>query len=511
MQRPDLTRSTALDTPVPAGRAGAPAAVGAADGLPRAQHVRNERLSRVLDGPGWIWVRPALDAVALITSVILTTRWPGEHQTAGRTWALVAFPPMVMVLLALRGMYERRLRVAILDGIAPVVAAISIAAMAVVVVQVYAAGNPLLPGALAHVWALSVGLVGGGRVAAVGLQRVARARGWTGRRTLVVGAGEVGARVAGRLREHPQYGLRPVGFLDADPLHTDATAKVDLPVLGGAEDLTWIAEQMGVQHVVLAFSSQPDRTLVPLVRRCEEMGLEVSVVPRLFDSVNDRFAYETVGGLPLLRLRHVNPLGWQFAVKHLFDRVAAAALLLVFAPLMAAVALTVRVSSPGPVLFRQRRVGRDGKAFDLLKFRSMAPVALRPPDSTGAHAMGRDEAPGGVEGADRRTRLGRLLRRTSLDELPQLINVLFGQMSLVGPRPERSEFVELFAEHVDRYVDRHRVRSGITGWAQVHGLRGKTSLSDRVEWDNYYIEHWSLGLDVKILALTAVAIFRAAE
>jgi len=178
----------------------------------------------------------------------------------------------------------------------------------------------------------------------------------------------------------------------------------------------------------------------------------------------------------------------------------------VLAPLLLCIAAAVKLTSRGPVLFRQCRVGRDNQEFDLLKFRSMGP----PPDD-GGFAPVAGSAPGGVEGLDRRTVVGRFLRRTSLDELPQLLNVARGEMSLVGPRPERPEFVEAFVRDITRYGERHRVKSGITGWAQVHGLRGQTSLSDRIEWDNYYIEHWSWKLDLKILALTVVAVLRPAE
>jgi lipopolysaccharide/colanic/teichoic acid biosynthesis glycosyltransferase len=175
----------------------------------------------------------------------------------------------------------------------------------------------------------------------------------------------------------------------------------------------------------------------------------------------------------------------------------------------------VRLTSPGPMLFRQGRVGRDGKPFDVYKFRSMRLSPSAQADGDGGCSveflLAGDIAPGGVEGADRRTLIGRLLRRSSLDELPQLLNVLRGEMSIIGPRPERPEFVELFRDDVTRYGDRHRVKSGITGWAQVHGLRGQTSLAERVEWDNYYIAHWSLGLDLKILALTVLALFKASE
>jgi lipopolysaccharide/colanic/teichoic acid biosynthesis glycosyltransferase len=206
----------------------------------------------------------------------------------------------------------------------------------------------------------------------------------------------------------------------------------------------------------------------------------------------------------------------QFALKHTFDRVFALVLLVGLSPVILCVALAVRLSSRGPVLFRQRRIGRDGKAFDLYKFRSMrlAPeqTELSDDDSTAFEfLLGGDTAPGGVEGDDRRTPIGRFLRRSSLDELPQMLNVLRGEMSLIGPRPERPEFVELFNQDIIRYDDRHRVKSGITGWAQVHGLRGQTSLAERVEWDNYYIAHWSLGLDLKILALTFAALLRNGE
>ena len=226
-------------------------------------------------------------------------------------------------------------------------------------------------------------------------------------------------------------------------------------------------------------------------------------MPRLYDSINERATLHYVGGLPLLTLRPTDPRGWQFALKHASDRTVAALALIALSPLLAAIALAVRLSSPGPVLFRQRRVGRDGHVFDVLKFRTM-----RSDRNAATFVPAEGSAPGGVEGEDRRTRLGTLLRDSSLDELPQLFNVLRGDMSLVGPRPERPEFVERFAREVARYEDRHRVRSGITGWAQVNGLRGQTSIADRVEWDNYYIQNWSLRLDLRIVALTAVEILR---
>jgi lipopolysaccharide/colanic/teichoic acid biosynthesis glycosyltransferase len=194
------------------------------------------------------------------------------------------------------------------------------------------------------------------------------------------------------------------------------------------------------------------------------------------------------------------------AVKHAADRVIAATLILLVLPLLVLIALAVKATSAGPVLYRQRRIGRDGRTFDILKFRSMGM-----PGAVDRFQLRPGSAPGGVEGSDRRTVVGKVLRRTSLDELPQLLNVVAGDMSLVGPRPERPEFVQLFADEIPGYAGRHRVKGGMTGLAQVRGLRGQTSIADRAQVDNEYIESWSLGLDLKVLLLTCRAVFQPAE
>jgi lipopolysaccharide/colanic/teichoic acid biosynthesis glycosyltransferase len=219
---------------------------------------------------------------------------------------------------------------------------------------------------------------------------------------------------------------------------------------------------------------------------------------------------EHVGGIPVFELRQVDPKGWEFALKHGIDRVAAALLLLALSPVLAASAIAVYASSGSPVLFRQRRVGRGGQVFDLLKFRSMRPPVEGvpgPPVAVGDD----DRAPGGVEGDDRRTAVGRFLRAWSLDELAQLVNVVRGEMSLIGPRPERPELAGGYVERVNRYGERHRVRSGITGWAQVNRLVPGTSLADRAELDNWYIQNWSFWLDLKIALMTIPAVLRRSE
>ncbi len=459
----------------------------------------------LLEGRGWSWLRPALDALMLSLAVLIAVRWPGEPVAATSALPLAVFPPAVMTMLALRGMYVRRLRVSVLDGVAPVISGISFGAMALVAAQIYVFSQELQTAVLVHLWIAAVVGVGTGRIATAWAQRAARVRVLIGRPALIVGAGLVGGKVARRLQDNPDYGLRPIGFLDANP--PDAGRVSGLPVLGDPADVDWIASLSGAQHVVLAFTQAPDQELVDFAKRCNELGLEVSVVPRLFEAVNDRFSYEAIGGLPLLALRQTRPRGLSFTAKHLCDRTVALVAVTVLAPLLLCIAAAVKLTSRGPVLFRQCRVGRDSQEFDLLKFRSMGPL----PSTDAGFAPIAGSAPGGVEGLDRRTLVGRVLRRTSLDELPQLLNVARGEMSLVGPRPERPEFVEAFVRDITRYGERHRVKSGITGWAQVHGLRGQTSLSDRIEWDNYYIEHWSWKLDLKILALTLLAVCRPTE
>jgi exopolysaccharide biosynthesis polyprenyl glycosylphosphotransferase len=476
-------------------------------------------LQWLLEGPGWSVLRPLADFALLCVAVVLAVGGVHGllHVSAVRA-PLLAMPALVMLLLYLRGLYRTRLRALVLDGVAPVLSAVSVAAMTVAMLGLLANGRIPSQTDWVRSWLFALLAVGAGRVVLSLAQRWARAKRLVGKPVLIMGAGIVGAQVARRLEHHPEYGLAPVGFLDDDPRSIAEVGGREMPVLGTVEDLDETVKQTGVKNLIVAFSSVADARVSRLIQRCQELGVEVSVVPRMFDTINNRVGYDTVGGLPLMSFTTVNPRGVQFALKHAFDRVFALALLVLLSPVILCAALAVRLSSSGPVLFRQRRVGRDGKAFDLYKFRSMrldsdgSQAELSGDDTTALDfLLGGDTAPGGVEGDDRRTPIGRFLRRSSLDELPQLLNVLRGEMSLIGPRPERPEFVELFNQDIIRYDDRHRVKSGITGWAQVHGLRGQTSLAERVEWDNYYIAHWSLGLDLKILALTFGALFHNAE
>jgi exopolysaccharide biosynthesis polyprenyl glycosylphosphotransferase len=455
----------------------------------------------------------ALDALMLvlaILSAIVGARAANLDTTGtGLIWLM---PPVVIGLLALRGMYRPKVTLAFLDDAGHVVGATSVAAMVIVAIAALALEPGHYAQLAARAWVFGILYVAGGRLVLGLNQRAARRQRTVGKTTLIVGAGRIGAQVERRLEELPELGLRPVGYVDAFPPSEEQVGGRRSDVLGGPDDLAKIVEKTGAEHVVIAFLSSrgSDAKLVQIVRECDQLGLEVSLVPRLFESINVRVGLEHIGGMPLFRLRMVRPKGWQFVIKHALDRVAAALLIVLLSPVLLGSALAIKLSSPGPIFFRQRRMGRDGREFDLLKFRSMR---MPDPDSSENVLMLLPEntAPGGVEGADRRTAVGTLLRRYSLDELPQLFNVLRGEMSIVGPRPERTTYVRLFEEKIYRYSDRHRVKSGVTGWAQVHGLRGKTSLSDRTEWDNFYIENWSLWLDFKILVMTVGAIFKPAE
>jgi exopolysaccharide biosynthesis polyprenyl glycosylphosphotransferase len=317
----------------------------------------------------------------------------------------------------------------------------------------------------------------------------------------------VGHLLAKRLDENKEFGLRPIGFLDKEPLPAETNGSAPA-VIGASWDLDRVVGEYHVEHVVFTFSSAPTEVYLRLLKRCEELGVRTSLVPRLFEKATTQASVESLGGLPLVTSHARHPRGWEFSAKYALDRLAAVVMIAFLSPLFAALAAAVWISLGRPIFFRQERIGMDGKRFQMLKFRSMRPPVKGEDEPLSLHA---DSAPGGVEGADRRPRVGALMRTLTLDELPQLVNVATGEMSFVGPRPERPEFVEVFAGNVHRYDERHRVKSGITGWAQVHGLRGRTSIADRAEWDNYYIENWSLWLDLKVMLLTFAAVLRSGD
>ena len=457
-------------------------------------------------GRAWAFARFSLDGVMLLSAAVAAAFGSSAAGVPAPSapWTVV-FGLVVLGILGTRGMYGSRLHYELLEDLRSVVIATSLAGMAVLSARELIAAPTDLSAQVIRTWAFATAYVAAGRVALNWSRTQAYRHGESVRPTLIIGAGKVGRLAAARLLQHPELGLKPVGFLDKDPLVAENDSlPLPLPVLGASWDLDRVVSQHRVEQVIITFSRAPHEVLLRLVRRCEELGVNVAFVPRLFEKVTSKLTVEHIGGLPLISARGANPKGIQFATKYAVDRVVAGMILLLALPIMIPAAFGILLTLGRPLFFRQVRVGRDGRTFAMLKFRTMRPV--EPELDEHELELPPDTAPGGVEGGDRRTRIGTFLRRTSIDELPQLINVVKGEMSLIGPRPERPEFVGLFEQSVYRYGDRHRVKSGITGWAQVHGLRGKTSLSDRVEWDNFYIENWSLWLDLKVLLLTFLAV-----
>jgi Undecaprenyl-phosphate glucose phosphotransferase len=310
------------------------------------------------------------------------------------------------------------------------------------------------------------------------------------KRVLVAGAGELGRHVADTLLAHRELGYRVVGFLDDER----GFAYKDVPVLGGLGDTMKVAAEQRADQLYIALPLEEHAQMVQLIRSVSNECLDIKVIPDLVQYATIRAELEDLDGIPIISLNEVPLRGWSSMAKRLMDVAVgtAALLLLTVVPIFPIVALLIRwKGGPGPILLRQERMTLDGKTFQIYKFRTMVDEAER------------DTGPVWAQPEDpRRTPVGVWLRRFNLDELPQLLNVITGEMSLVGPRPERPPFVRQFKERMPQYMLRHRVKSGITGWAQVNGWRGNTSIEKRIEYDLYYIENWSLLLDVKILILT---------
>jgi Undecaprenyl-phosphate glucose phosphotransferase len=322
--------------------------------------------------------------------------------------------------------------------------------------------------------------------------REARRRGFNLRHVLVVGDGDLARAVADGMLRHPELGLKVRGFLTDDPARVGAMVGA-VPVCGLWDEVADVVARGGVDQVVLALPFEALPRLGGLVSGLDSAAVDIKVVPDVERFVSLRSGIEEFEGLPVISLRATPLMGWNRIMKRAMDISIGAVALIALSPLMLLIAAVVKLTSRGPVLFSQERMGLDGRVFRVWKFRTMRDDAE---DVSGPVWAVADDP--------RRTAIGAVLRRLSLDELPQLLNVMRGEMSLVGPRPERPVFIAEFRRHVPRYMLRHMVRAGITGWAQVNGWRGNTSIEQRIQYDLYYIENWSLLLDLKILGLTFV-------
>jgi exopolysaccharide biosynthesis polyprenyl glycosylphosphotransferase len=435
-----------------------------------------------------------LDAVALA----LPMTWLGGVDPAGPAFVVVA-----LLVLALGGAHHPRMTLSALMEAPRHLPRLGLALLLVAPFASLLGGDLGL--ARHALWAVPcfVGLRSVGYAAV----RSARRHRLIAEPTLVVGGGRLGMDLLATMQEHPELGLHGVGFL------TDGSPLDEREPLGGLGDLDLVLDTYGVRKVIVAYGPTREAQLVDLVRSAALRDVDVHIVPRFYDvgTTPSGPDVEDLWGIPLHRVHRATPGLGVRRVKRLIDVVVSGTALALLSPLLLVIALAVRLGSPGPVLFRQPRTGQGGADITMLKFRTLRmPAVEECPEQVAAESTRTTMHVRQVDVERRQTRVGTLLRRTSLDELPQLWNILRGDMSLVGPRPEERTYAAQFADSVHGYRDRHRLAVGLTGWAQIHGLRGETSIEERARFDNHYIEHWSLWHDVVILVRTVAAVQRQA-
>jgi exopolysaccharide biosynthesis polyprenyl glycosylphosphotransferase len=414
---------------------------------------------------------------------------------------LLAIGPLFLLLFRGRGLYQPQRTGSLLHEAGGVTQATAMGVVSLVALTFFA-GSPLQSRSVVAVFSVlaPVGVVGFRTAGRLGL-RALRRRGLNQRFVLVVGAGRLAEEIIQRIHAHPEAGLQVLGVL-ADQGRGAYDRVAGIPVLGGLSNLKEVlhAKEHRVDQVILALPQHETHALEKVLADLDDEIVSVKLVPDLLRVTTLRTSVESLDGLPIIGLRESPMVGWAVVKKRLFDLVVCALVVVPASVVGLAVAVAVWIANGRPVLYTQDRTGLDGRVFRIFKFRSMQRDAER--DTGPVWTRRRDP---------RRTRLGAWLRRSNLDELPQLLNVLRGDMSLVGPRPERPVFIEEFRREIPGYMLRHKVKAGLTGWAQVHGWRGNTSLHERVEHDLYYIQNWSIGLDVRIILMTLLRAGRNAH
>lgn len=340
-------------------------------------------------------------------------------------------------------------------------------------------------------WVLAILLIWIARMTQYGLHSMLHRRGVAPERVLIVGTGDMARAIQQRITRAPWLGYSVIGLVGDE-------SSPEVHPLGPTVEIGSLVRTMGATEVIIAEPSLTHRDILEVVSRCEKEHVDIKVFPDVFQIMTSEAAIGDLDGLPMVSIRDTALRGWNLRIKRLTDILISSAALIVLSPFMLAAAVLIKLTSPsGPVFYLQERVGLDGKPFPLIKFRSMRPDAE---SQSGPVWAGK--------GDPRTTRLGAFLRRWSMDETPQFINVLLGEMSMVGPRPERPVFVEEFSQRVPRYLERHKEKAGLTGWAQVHGLRGQVSIEERTAYDLWYVEHWTVWLDLKIILMTILVILK---
>ena len=452
-----------------------------------------------------IWVRALIDVVALVAAVLLAYNYrfhvdripiPGTEPPAFGYY-LAAAPLLGLIFVvtfAFSGVYRIRRGRPLIDELFAIIGAAALAGLVTLALMSIYRGFSYSRLVLIYTVVIALVLITAARTALRQVLIAQQRRGIGTDRVLVVGTGAGSELLLHRMTMFPQYGYTVCGVLD-DRLEP-GTPFAGSKVVGRVAELPAQVRAQGVDQVFLALPGASHEEMLHLIKTCDDLQVDFRMLPDVFEIITTRVSADVVDGIPLVGVRRSQVEGIGLAVKRAFDLVISLILLLVLSPVWLLLALAIAVSSHGPVLYRQDRVGKGGSLFTLYKFRSMVSDAEA---ETGPIFASPDDV--------RRTAIGRFMRLLSLDELPQLINIIRGDMSLVGPRPERLFFVERFGAEIPRYLERHQVRPGVTGWAQVNDLRGSTSIADRTIYDIYYIENWSLSFDVKILLLTMGRVF----
>ncbi|MFI7430432.1 sugar transferase [Micromonospora sp. NPDC049836] len=431
----------------------------------------------------WMLTVP-VDVAALLTPLLVTQNyWRGTLANAA----------LAVAVFATGGLYRARRHLSILDELPSLCGRLLACGAVVAIIAAYRHDSVPYVSGFMHGVALSAVLVIVGRAVTRKLIIMARRRRWLEHNAIVVGGGPVGVELARLLRRYPQYGLRFVGCVDV-PSRQDAGG---LPLIGTLNDLEHLVRLLDCDVLVIADPDCPESTVMEFLLRPLSARCDLWAVPRLWGSRSHGGYPDHVGAIPIVQIGDTTLSGPRWAVKRASDVVLAALALLVLSPLLLLCVLATFLDGGRGVFFYQERIGRYGRPFKVVKFRSMRPVDEHESQTNWSIAHDRRVGP-----------IGRFMRRTSLDELPQLWNILRGDMSVVGPRPERPYFVEKFSAEYPNYAMRHRVPVGLTGLAQVSGLRGDTPISDRARFDNYYVENWSLWLDIKVVLRTVAEVFR---
>jgi exopolysaccharide biosynthesis polyprenyl glycosylphosphotransferase len=442
----------------------------------------------------WMLVLP-VDAVMLMAPGLWAPQQFKAHMTMG----------LLFVLLVTRGgRYRARLHLSVLDELPGLLTWLLTCAALVATVSALRHDTEAVATFLDNA-AIAVCLVVAGRLATTWLINWSRRRRLSVHPTVVIGGGPLAAELVRIVGRYPRYGLSVVGYVE-DGTHDNAAGLAER--LGGTADLDAVVRATGANVLLVADGDLPERTLLEAVRTPASSRCDLLIVPRLHHFATQTGMTDHIGSIPIMRIQQPSLTGPARLLKRGFDLVVGGLALVVVAPVILVCALAVRIDGGPGVIFRQTRVGRDGELFELVKLRTIRadPAAVT---AVVDRSAGDPATEWSVSDPSRVSPLGRLLRRLSLDELPQIWNVLRGDMTLVGPRPERPYFVEQFSARYDRYGYRHRVQVGLTGLAQVSGLRGDTSIADRARHDNYYIENWSLWLDMKIIIRTFFEVFLA--